>query len=136
MPNHSNSFQLRVYYEDTDAGGIVYFANYQKFFERARTEWLRQLGINQQTYLEQNAGFVVRKLETDYLASAKLDDLLTVNTKIIQLKRASVVFDQEIINQQGLLLCASKVVVAYVDLTKSKPCPIPDSIKGALTRVS
>lgn len=136
MSLHIDSYQIRVFYEDTDAGGIVYFANYQKFFERARTEWLRKLGVNQQTYLEQNAGFVVRRLEMDNLASAKLDDLLTVKSRISQLKRASAVFEQEIYNQNEQLLCTTKVVVAYIDLSKAKPRAIPELLIGALKRVS
>ena len=78
MSENNNNFQLRVYYEDTDIGGIVYHANYLKFFERARTEWLREKGITQSSFLEQNLGFVVTRLEMDYVASAKFDDLLNV----------------------------------------------------------
>ena len=101
-----NSYQhtVRVYYEDTDAGGIVYYANYLKFFERARTEWLRELGINQSIFLEQNIGFVVTKVEMDNKASAKLDDLLTITTTISRLKSASLVFSQQLVNQQQELL--------------------------------
>ncbi|WP_448550207.1 tol-pal system-associated acyl-CoA thioesterase [Thalassotalea fusca] len=131
-----NSFPLRVYYEDTDAGGIVYFANYQKFFERARTEWLRELGINQSYYLEQNLGFVVRKVEMEYLASAKLDDLLNVVTEISDLKRASVVFKQYLYNENEQLLCQADVLVVFVNLERAKPCAIPDELLGALKRVS
>lgn len=86
MSSSTTTFPIRVYYEDTDAGGIVYYANYLKFFERARTEYLRQLGISQSTFLEQNLGFVVRKVEMDNLASAKLDDSLTVYSTVIEQK--------------------------------------------------
>jgi len=85
MSLNSHQHTIRVYYEDTDAGGIVYYANYLKFFERARTEWLRALGINQSIFLEQNIGFVVTKVVMDNKASAKLDDLLTITTAIKQL---------------------------------------------------
>lgn len=136
MSISENQLQLRVYYEDTDAGGIVYYANYLKFFERARTEWLRELGINQSTFLEQNIGFVVRKVEMDNLASARLDDLLTVISEIHDLKRASLVFHQKIINQQQQVLCQVKVIVACVNLSLSKPCAIPTAILGAFKRVS
>ena len=136
MSTSENHFQLRVYYEDTDAGGIVYYANYLKFFERARTEWLRELGINQSTFLEQNIGFVVRKVEMDNLASARLDDLLTVTSQIHSLKRASLVFHQKIINEQQQVLCQVKVIVACVNLSLSKPCAIPEAILGAFKRVS
>lgn len=129
-------FQIRVFYEDTDAGGNVYHANYLNFCERARTEWLRKLGIKQSTFLEQNAGFVVRKLEMDNLAPAKLDDLLTISTSIEQLKRASVSFTQQVFNEQQVCLCRIQVVVAYVDLIHAKPCAIPNNILGALKSVS
>ena len=85
MPKTSQDYSVRVYYEDTDAGGIVYYANYLKFFERARTEWLRSLDISQAKFLEQNIGFVVRKVEMNNVASAKLDDLLNVNSTIVTL---------------------------------------------------
>lgn len=127
---------FRVYYEDTDAGGIVYYANYLKFFERARTEWLRSLDINQSNFLEQNIGFVVTKVEMDNKASAKLDDLLEVTTNIRRLKSASIVFYQEITNQNGLVLCTVIIKVACVNLSISKPISIPKSILGALQRVS
>ena len=134
MTNNNKNFnyQLRVYYEDTDAGGIVYYANYLKFAERARTEWLRSLGINQSFFLEQNLGFVVRKVEMDNKTSAKLDDLLTIKTTISTLKKASLVFNQQIINQDSQLLCEINVLVASVNLLRAKPCAIPDTILGAL----
>ena len=136
MQTLSNTFQIRVYYEDTDAGGIVYYANYLKFCERARTEWLRTLKINQSFFLEQNCGFVVRHVEMDNLASAKLDDLLTVTSTISEIKRASLRFTQQITNQQQVCLCKVEVVVAYVNLLRGKPCAIPNTILGALKGVS
>ncbi|MEI6894812.1 MAG: tol-pal system-associated acyl-CoA thioesterase [Colwellia sp.] len=131
-----HQFNIRVYYEDTDAGGIVYYANYLKFFERSRTEWLREIGVNQVSFLQQNLGFVVRKVEMDNLASAKLDDLLTVNSTIITLKRASLVFQQQITNQEKHVLCTAKIRIACVDLSQNKPCAIPELILGAFKRVS
>jgi len=135
MASNQDTFKLRVYYEDTDAGGIVYYANYLKFSERARTEWLRKLGISQSIFLEQNVGFVVRKVEMDNLASAKLDDELVVSSKISQIKRASLIFEQEITCQKKLI-CKVVVRIACVNFTLSKPCSIPESILGALKSVS
>ncbi|GAA5143069.1 tol-pal system-associated acyl-CoA thioesterase [Thalassotalea piscium] len=132
----NDKHHIRVYYEDTDAGGIVYYANYLKFFERARTEFLRLRGINQSDFLEQNIGFVVRKVEMENLASAKLDDLLLVTSKICQLKGASIVFEQKIFTQSQILICTAKVRVACVNLALAKPCAIPEIILGALKRVS
>ncbi|KGJ94081.1 tol-pal system-associated acyl-CoA thioesterase [Colwellia psychrerythraea] len=127
---------IRVYYEDTDAGGIVYYANYLKFFERARTEWLREIGINQEVFLKQKLGFVVRKVEMDNIASAKLDDLLKVSSSIITLKRASLVFQQQITNQEKQVLCTAQIRIACVDFSQNKPCAIPELILGAFKRVS
>jgi acyl-CoA thioester hydrolase len=132
----AHTFALRVYYEDTDVGGIVYHANYLKYFERARTEWLRDMGINQAFFLQQNLGFVVRKVEMDNLASAKLDDLLEVKSTILILKRASLVFQQQISNQAQQLLCKAQVRIACIDFSQNKPCAIPASILGAFKRVS
>ena len=131
-----NKYQVRVFYEDTDAGGIVYYANYLKFFERARTEWLRELGIKQSVLLEQNIGFVVRKVEMDNIASAKLDDFLTITSTISELKRVSLVFNQQITNEEQQLLCTAQVKVACVHLGIAKPCVIPEAILGAFKRVS
>jgi acyl-CoA thioester hydrolase len=128
--------KVRVYYEDTDAGGIVYYANYLKFLERARTEWLRELGINQSIFLEQNIGFVVTKVTMENKASAKLDDLLTITSTIKRLKSASLIFTQEIVNQHNIVLCTAEIKVACVNLSIAKPCIIPNSILGALKRVS
>jgi acyl-CoA thioester hydrolase len=132
----AHTFALRVYYEDTDVGGIVYHANYLKYFERARTEWLRDMGINQAFFLQQNLGFVVRKVEMDNLASAKLDDLLEVKSTILTLKRASLVFQQQISNQAQQLLCKAQVRIACIDFSQNKPCALPASILGAFKRVS
>jgi len=132
----THQFAIRVYYEDTDAGGIVYYANYLKFFERARTEWLREIGVNQQSFLQQKLGFVVRKVEMDNLASAKLDDLLEVTSTILTLKRASLVFQQQITNQAKQLICTAQIRIACVDFSQNKPCAIPESILGAFKRVS
>jgi len=134
MSEQIKQFPIRVYYEDTDAGGIVYYANYLKFFERARTEFLRSLGVEQQSFLKQNLGFVVRRVEMDNIASAKLDDLLTVTTEISELKKASLSFTQSISNQNNQLLCQAKVLVACVNLARSRPCAIPPVILGAFNR--
>ena len=135
MPNKNQNYSVRVYYEDTDAGGIVYYANYLKFFERARTEWLRELGINQTKFLEQKIGFVVRRVEMDNVASAKLDDLLNVNSTIQTLKRDSLVFHQQITNQEQQVICIAIVKVACLNFQSAKPMAIPESILGALKRV-
>lgn len=132
---YSHKFSVRVYYEDTDAGGIVYYANYLKFLERARTEWLREIGIEQQSLLEQSIGFVVKRVEMDNIAPARFNDLLLVNSELIELKRASMVFKQTIINANGNRLVEAKIRVACVDLLKMKPIAIPAFILGEFSRV-
>jgi len=120
------SWPVRVYYEDTDAGGIVYYANYLKFFERARTEWLRAAGVGQQSLLEEHgAGFVVRSAQIDYHAAARLDDELTLLLEVSRFGRASVEFSQQALRGEQLL--ASAVVkVGCVDLNTLRPRALPD----------
>lgn len=136
MNSSTEQYHVRVFYEDTDAGGNVYHANYLNFCERARTEWLRTVGINQSYFLEQNCGFVVRRVEMDNMASAKLDDLLTITSTISEFKRASLRFSQQITNQHQQCLCKVESLIAYVDFNRQKPCAIPNIILGALTGVS
>jgi len=121
------TWTVRVYYEDTDTGGIVYYANYLKFFERARTEWLRSLGIHQQTLLdEENAAFVVRSAAVEYLASARLDDEVTLKLTVEKLGRASVQFAQQAWRGETLLSTAD-VKVGCVDAKTMRPRSLPAS---------
>ncbi len=115
------NWPITIYYEDTDAGGVVYHSNYLKFFERARTEMLRAIGVSQQVLLEQRIGFVVRHAEIDFKQGARLDDQLTVVTSIAELKKASLTFCQELVNPEGQLLCKAIVKVACIDNEKMKP---------------
>lgn len=120
------TWPIRVYYEDTDAGGIVYYANYLKFFERARTEWLRGLGIGQQVILDEHgAGFVVKSVQIDYHAAARLDDEIVLTLAVTKLGRASVVFSQNALRGQQLL-AAAQVKVGCVDLATLRPRALPD----------
>ncbi|WP_159654243.1 tol-pal system-associated acyl-CoA thioesterase [Vibrio atypicus] len=124
---------VTVYYEDTDAGGVVYHSNYLKFFERARTELLRTIGVSQHSLLEQKIGFVVRHMDIDFLQGARLDDQLLVKTHIAELKKASLTFCQEIVNPDGKTLCKAMVKVACIDNEKMRPQAIPQSIVMELT---
>ncbi|MGP1626912.1 MAG: tol-pal system-associated acyl-CoA thioesterase [Aggregatibacter segnis] len=125
-------YSARVYYEDTDAGGVVYHARYLHFFERARTEYLRTFNFSQQELLVENKGaFVVKSMNIDYCFPAKLDDLLQVETLVTEIKGASIIFSQ-IIKRNELTLCRATVKVAYVDLGKMKPVAIPSQIKATL----
>ncbi len=130
---------LRVYYEDTDAGGIVFYANYLKFFERARTEWLRAAGIQQQMLAEQEQRiFVVKSTAIDYHAPANLDDSLEITVTVKKLGRASVEFVQEAWRHdpagEARLLCSGGIRVGCVDALSLRPAPIPPVVHEAITR--
>ncbi|MGO4892371.1 tol-pal system-associated acyl-CoA thioesterase [Flavobacterium sp. W21_SRS_FM6] len=126
---------IRVYYEDTDAGGIVYYANYLKFFERARTEWLRNLGTEQDELLEHSIGFVVKRVEMDNHAPARFNQLLCIQSEIVELKRASLVFKQTIISPSDTRLVSAIIKVACVNLSSMKPQAIPANILEEFKRV-
>lgn len=132
---------VRVYWEDTDAGGIVFYANYLKYFERARTEWLRALGIGQHTLREQSGGiFVVSEARLQYLAPARLDDALIVTAELIETGRASLTIKhQALLNnersaaQAGSLLCSGQVRIGWVDATSLRPARIPSALLEILS---
>ena len=126
------TWTIRVYYEDTDAGGIVFYANYLKFFERARTEWLRALGIGQHALLAQHgAMFVVSHASIDYHAPAKLDDVITLTLSIEKLGRASVRFVQQAFNG-AILLASARVKVGCVERTALKARSLPDAVAAKM----
>ena len=133
MKQHNH--HVRVYYEDTDAGGIVFYANYLKFFERARTEWLRDLGVEQDILLEHSMGFVVKSVEMDNHRPARFNELLRIESEIVELKRASLVFKQIIINPDEQRLVSALIRVACVNLSNMKPQVIPENILGEFSRV-
>ena len=125
---------IRVYYEDTDAGGIVFYANYLKFFERARTEWLRACGVDQNRLAgESGAIFIVRSTAVDYRAPARLDDVVKVVSRIERLGRASVDFAQEAW-RDGTLLATGSIRVGCVERIALRPVAIPPPVLAALRR--
>ena len=122
------SWPTRVYWEDTDAGGVVYHAQYVAFLERARTEWLRFRGHGQERLRnEHDLVFAVRAMQLDFLGPARLDDLLTVTVQIRTCKRASVVFRQSILRGEQVLLTA-EVRVAVLSAASFRPKPAPDAL--------
>ena len=125
---------FRVYYEDTDAGGVVFYANYLKFIERGRTEYLRDLGFDQgKITKEKDIVFVVKSLSADYLSPAYLDDMIQVQTNIKLSKNASLVFTQKILNlEKNTVLFIAEVKVASVLKNNLKPCAIPQEIMEKL----
>ena len=120
------SIPVRVYYEDTDAGGVVYYANYLKYFERCRTEWMRRIG-HDQSQLASDSGivFVARKASCEYLKPARLDDQLTVGLEVEKLTRVRVVFRQHVRRGDEELVTGT-VEIACVSSTDMRPSPIPD----------
>jgi acyl-CoA thioester hydrolase len=129
-------FPIRIYWEDTDAGGIVFYANYLKFFERARTEWLRSLGIQQQSLKEESGGmFVVSETQIKYFSPARLDDLLEVTARTAEAGRASLVLAQQAwltVNGERKLLAECTIRIGWVDSQTLKPGRIPAAILEAL----
>lgn len=120
---------VRVYYEDTDAGGVVYYANYLKYLERARTEWLRAAGWGQAALAsERGLLFAVRSIELDYHAPARLDDALEVEARIAALGRARIDFAQRVVCD-GAALCTGRVRIACLDAATFRPRPLPDDMK-------
>ena len=127
-------FPVRIYYEDTDAGGVVYHARYLHFFERARTEYLRTLDFSQQMLLnERNVAFVVKTMTIDYRLPARLDDWLVVETESSEVRGAAILFTQQL-KRDELILCTATVKVASVDLSKMKPVALPDEVKAAFLK--
>ena len=116
---------LRVYWEDTDAGGVVFYANYLKFFERARTEWLRARGFGQETLrVEHGLMFVVSETRVNYRAPARLDDLLSVTVHLGEVRPASLLIQQQALREDQLL-AEGHIRIACVDATAFRPRPIP-----------
>ena len=120
----SFKFPIKIYYEDTDATGIVYHANYLKFFERARSEYLHHEGFYHQELAKKDISFVVSKISVDYILPAKLEQNLYVETKIQQMKRASLVF-HETLRDDEHVYCKADVVVVCIKLSTKKPAALP-----------
>ncbi len=125
------SFPIRIYYEDTDAGGVVFYANYLKYMERARTEWLRSAGFEQDVLAEQqNLVFAVHRVKLDYLKPARFNDLVQVTATIKKEGKASLDFYQEV-RRDGTVLCKADIQIVCVDVDEFVPRPIPEDIVSA-----
>lgn len=123
---------VRVNYEDTDAGGVVYYANYLRFFERCRTEWMRFAGYDQSALAtEAGIGFVARKASCEYLRPARLDDELTIALEVEKLTRVRVVFRQQA-RRGDQVLVTGTVEIACVNMSTMTPSPIPDFLYSKL----
>lgn len=129
-----NAFAIpvRIYYEDTDTAGVVYYANYLKFFERCRTEWIRAVGHDQSDLAsEHGIGFVVRSVTCEYLKPARLDDLLSIGLEVEKLGRAMIVFRQHVRRGDEELVTGT-VKIACVNVEKMKSAPIPEFLRAKL----
>ncbi|MEO7068395.1 MAG: tol-pal system-associated acyl-CoA thioesterase [Rhodanobacter sp.] len=123
------SWPVRVYWEDTDAGGVVYHANFVRFMERARSEWLRALGVDQMAFKEATGlAFMVRDMQIDFLKPALLDDELLVTVDVMERRAASILFAQTVTRADTGCLIRAKVRVACVDVRQMRPAPIPADI--------
>jgi acyl-CoA thioester hydrolase len=129
------SWPIRVYYEDTDAGGVVYHANYLNFMERARTEWLRALGF-EQTAVKDELGviIVIHSLNIAFKSPAKFNDLLQVNCKLVNIGRSSMDIAQTIM-RDGILLIEAQVKAVFVNVDTFRPVAVPEAIKQAIMQI-
>ena len=148
LPGHIFKWPVRVYWEDTDAGGIVFYANYLKFFERSRTEWLRSFGVEQQQLRESTGGmFVVIETSTHHHRPARLDDELIVTATLLEMGRASLIIGQQALLKSehekaasiienafanAALLCEGRIRIGWVDAASMRPARIPDFIVSRL----
>ena len=130
-------FPIRVYWEDTDAGGIVFYANYLKFFERARTEWLRSLGIGQQQLMNDVGGmFVVSRTDMRYLRPARLDDSLVVTAQLLEKGRSTLLLSQQAliaVAAAEMPVCEGTIRIGWVVKASLKPARIPAPLLEAIT---
>ncbi|MGN6706881.1 MAG: tol-pal system-associated acyl-CoA thioesterase [Rhodanobacter sp.] len=123
------AWPVRVYWEDTDAGGVVYHAGYLRFMERARSEWMRALGVDQMAYKQATGlAFMVRDMHIDFLRPALLDDELSVTVEVKERRAASILFTQTILKADGSCLVRASVRVACVELERMRPAPIPTNL--------
>ena len=128
------TWQIRVYYEDTDAGEVIFYANYLKFMERARTEWLREIGFDHKILKEKyKLLFAVKNLTIDYIKPGYLDDLLTITSKLVESRKASLIFQQNIKNENNELLSQADVKIACINANTLKALSMPEELLMELT---
>jgi len=133
---HAHHWPVRVYYEDTDAGGVVFYANYLKFMERGRTEWLRSLSIGQQNLaLTQGVVFVVSQLDMQYKIPARLDDALTIETLVTYAGRVSLNFAQRIQREHDTI-AQGNIRVGCVDVNSMKPAALPVNVRDQISTLT
>lgn len=126
---------FRVYYEDTDVGGVVYYANYLKFMERARTEWLRAIGFEMSAMAAEHVcHFVVQRAELDFLSPARLDDALTATVSLVRASHARLVLEQAVM-KAAQVLARGRITLACITTDTWKPAPMPQALKIAVEKM-
>lgn len=125
---------IRVYYEDTDSGGVVYHSNYLHFMERARTEWLRELGLEQDELTQKNGVlFAVRAVNVEYHLPARFNEQLLITTKVQKISGASIILQQIVTKQgQNTVLCSGTIKIVSLQVESFRPCPLPALLLGML----
>ncbi len=130
------AWPVRVYYEDTDVGGVVYYANYLKFMERARTEWLRALGFDMSAMAtEHHCHFVAQRAEVDFVRPARLDDQLVATVALAHAGHARLVLEQDVL-KDGQRLAGGKVTLACITTDTWQPTPMPAGLKNILEKLT
>ncbi|TYO90426.1 tol-pal system-associated acyl-CoA thioesterase [Oceanicella actignis] len=129
-----HAMDIRIYYEDVDFGGVVYYANYLRFFERGRTEALRALGVDQTALKDAGLVFVVRRFETDYLRPARFDDLIRIETRVLRVAGASVEMAQRAL-REGVELALARARIACMTLD-GRPARLPADLRAALAALA
>ena len=124
----THRLDIRVYYEDTDMAGIVYYANYLRYIERARSDWVREMGIDQLAMKAEGVVFAVRRVEADYIQPARFDDLLQVQTDLVSLSPARMVMRQEV-RRDGSVLFQADVTIVCINAS-GKPCRLPAKLRS------
>lgn len=135
-PSFKHRMDVRVYYEDTDMGGVVFYANYLKYMERGRTEWLRDLGVNQSALAaSEQRGFMVVRVDVRYISPARLDDLLQIESEVTRMGRASLHFAQSV-SRNGELIAQSNIQVCCVETVNMRVAAIPESVRIKLAAIT
>lgn len=135
-PVFKHRMDVRVYYEDTDMGGVVFYANYLKYMERGRTEWLRALGVNQsELAATEQRGFMVVSVDVRYISPARLDDLLLIESEVTRMGRASLHFAQSVF-RRGELITQSNIQVCCVETVNMRVAAIPESVRIKLAAIT
>ena len=135
-PSFKHRMSVRVYYEDTDLAGVVFYANYLKYMERGRTEWLRSLGVNQSDLATQEQrGFMVVRVDVRYISPARLDDLLQIESEVTRMGRASLHFSQSVM-RNGELITQSNIQVCCVETVNMRVATIPESVRSKLAAIT